>query len=56
MMVKEKKVISIDGREVPIDAQTICVHGDTPGAVDMVKALRLALDKEGIQLRPFGKV
>ena len=54
MMVKEKKVISIDGKEVPIDAQTICVHGDTPGAVDMVKALRQALDKEGIQLKPFG--
>jgi 5-oxoprolinase (ATP-hydrolysing) subunit A len=53
-MVKDHSVISIDGQEVPIQAQTICVHGDTPGAVDMVKAIRGALEREGIQLRPFG--
>lgn len=54
MMVKENKVISIDGKSVPIAAQTICVHGDTPGAVDMVKAIRASLDREGIALRAFG--
>jgi len=53
-MVKEGTVISITGREIRIAAQTICVHGDTPGAVDMVKAIRAALEKDGIQLRPFG--
>ncbi len=53
-MVKDHSVISITGKEVPIQAQTICVHGDTPGAVDMVKALRGALEKEGIRLNPFG--
>lgn len=53
-MVKDHSVISITGKEVPIQAQTICVHGDTPGAVDMVKALRGALEKEGIRLKPFG--
>lgn len=53
-MVKDHSVISITGKEVPIEAQTICVHGDTPGAVDMVKALRKALDKENIKLQAFG--
>jgi len=53
-MVKDHSVISITGKEVPIEAQTICVHGDTPGAVDMVKALRKALDKEDIKLQAFG--
>jgi len=53
-MVKDHSVISITGKEVPIQAQTICVHGDTPGAVDMVKALRGALEKENIVLRAFG--
>jgi len=53
-MVKDHSVISITGKEVPIEAQTICVHGDTPGAVDMVKALRRALDKEDIKLQAFG--
>lgn len=54
-MVKNHSVISITGKEVPIQAQTVCVHGDTPGAVDMVKALRGALEKENILLRAFGK-
>jgi 5-oxoprolinase (ATP-hydrolysing) subunit A len=54
MMVNEHKVISIDGKSVPLAARTICVHGDTPGAVDMVKAIRTALDREGIVLRAFG--
>lgn len=53
-MVKDESVISITGKEIPIHAQTICVHGDTPGAVEMVKGLREALDKENIVLRAFG--
>jgi len=53
-MVKDHSVISLDGKEVPIQAQTICVHGDTPGAVDMVKAIRAALLKENIKLKAFG--
>ena len=53
-MVKEHSVISITGKEVPIQAQTICVHGDTPGAVEMVQALRRALEKEEITVRAFG--
>lgn len=54
-MVKDGSVISLSGKEVPIEAQTICVHGDTPGAVEMVKALRLALEKENIGLKAFGR-
>lgn len=53
-MVTDKTVVSISGNIVPIQAQTICVHGDTPGAVDMVKAIRAALEKEKIALRAFG--
>ena len=53
-MVKEQSVISITGKEIPIQTQTVCVHGDTPGAVDMVKALKAALEKENIALRAFG--
>ena len=53
-MVKDRSVISITGKVVPIQTQTVCVHGDTPGAVDMVKAIRAALEKENIALRAFG--
>lgn len=53
-MVKDKQVTSIDGAVVPISAQTICVHGDTPGAVAMIKAIRTALEQSGIALKAFG--
>jgi len=53
-MVKDKTVVSISGNVVPIQAQTICVHGDTPGAVAMVKAIRQALDREQVTLQAFG--
>jgi UPF0271 protein len=54
-MVKHQKVISIDGVGVPIVAQTVCVHGDTPGAVQMVKSIRNRLELDGIGLEPFGR-
>jgi len=54
-MVKDKTVTSIDGSIVEISAQTICVHGDTPGAVAMIKAIRDILDQQGIQAKAFGK-
>jgi len=53
-MVKHQKITSIDGVEVPIVAQTICVHGDTPGAVEMIKLIRKRLDQDGIVFEPFG--
>ena len=53
-MVKDKKVTAIDGTVIPISAQTICVHGDTPGAVDMIKAIRTKLEQAGVTLKPFG--
>ncbi len=51
-MVREGKVDSVDGGTVSIKAQTICVHGDTPGAVDLAQALRDALLADGIALLP----
>ncbi len=53
-MVKDKQVTSIDGAVVPISAQTVCVHGDTPGAVAMIKAIRTALEEKGVTLKAFG--
>lgn len=54
-MVKNKTVTAIDGTVVPISAQTICVHGDTPGAVEMIKAIRAKLEQENIILKAFGR-
>ncbi|MFZ5648026.1 MAG: 5-oxoprolinase subunit PxpA [Bacillota bacterium] len=53
-MVKDGGVMSIDGKWVNIKAQTVCVHGDTPGAAGMVKAVRLALEENSIGVSSFG--
>ncbi len=53
-IIKTGKVNAIDGTEVALKPQTICVHGDTPGAVDMIKEIRTRLVQEGIELSPFG--
>ncbi len=50
-MLREGKVRSIDGTDVDVCAETICLHGDNPEAVDFARALRAALEKEGVELR-----
>lgn len=47
------RVQSIDGRSVRIHARSLCVHGDTPGAVRLARALRAALEQAGVELRAF---
>src|SRR5689334_2539400 len=50
-MLREGKVRSIDGVDVDVRAETICLHGDNPEAVDFARALRSQLEKEGVELR-----
>jgi 5-oxoprolinase (ATP-hydrolysing) subunit A len=50
-MVTEGKVKSVDGTDLDIQADTICVHGDGPKAVEFVSELRKALAQENIFLR-----
>jgi UPF0271 protein len=50
-MLREGKVRSVDGGDVDLRAETICVHGDTEGAVQFARALRARLEKEGVQIR-----
>jgi UPF0271 protein len=45
----------VDGTEIPLRGQTLCVHGDTPGAVDLVKSIREKLEAEGVQVEPMGQ-
>jgi UPF0271 protein len=52
-MVMSGVVEAVDGSSVPISARTVCVHGDTPGAVGIIRAIRARLSQDGIQVRPF---
>jgi UPF0271 protein len=56
MMAKEGKVVAIDGTVVDLEVQTLCVHGDNPSAVDLVKTIRGLLESEGIAVKPMGQV
>jgi UPF0271 protein len=44
------------GGTVNVDAQSICMHGDTPGAANLIKVLREKLDTKGIEVIPVGSL
>ena len=52
-MAVDRTVESIDGRVVPVDAESVCVHGDTPGAVAIASAVRGALTEAGVRVASF---
>jgi UPF0271 protein len=54
MMVLEGKVTASDGTLIPLQVETLCVHGDNPAALSLVKTLRAALEKEGVGVMPLG--
>src|SRR5688572_26990291 len=43
-LVQRRVITTIEGAEVPLDAESLCVHGDTINALELVRALRLALE------------
>lgn len=52
-MVADKQIVAVDGTIITVDADSICVHGDTPGAVAIAQSVRTSLDAAGITLAPF---
>jgi UPF0271 protein len=52
-MAREGKVRTVDGDTIEVEVQTICIHGDTPGAEKIVAAVRRALEQEGLVVRPL---
>src|SRR5207247_1731445 len=49
-MLREGKVRSVEGRDVEVRGETICVHGDTPGAVEVARELRTRLDSDVVKI------
>ena len=52
-MVKEKKVISVQGQEVPIKADTVCIHGDSNNSLAIVKEISSTLLQANINIQNF---
>jgi 5-oxoprolinase (ATP-hydrolysing) subunit A len=53
-LATEKTVVAITGEIVHVDADTLCLHGDTPDAVALATALKTALEAAGVVLAPLG--
>jgi len=54
-IVQRGTVIASDGSEVPINAQTLCIHADTPGAPQVAAAVARALRRAGVRLSPVNR-
>ena len=52
-MVSAGEVVAVDGTVVRLAPDSVCVHGDSPGAVEMARAVRGALESAGVTIRAF---
>lgn len=55
-MVTEGRATAINGDVIEVEADSLCLHGDTPGAVEMAKELKRGLEAEGVSIRPLGEL
>jgi 5-oxoprolinase (ATP-hydrolysing) subunit A len=49
-MVRDQRVIAVDGTPLPVAVETICIHGDTPGAATLAQRVRVALELAGVHV------
>lgn len=54
-MAVDGEVIAVDDTVVPVPVRSICLHGDTPGAVQLARAVRSGLETDAISVRPFSR-
>jgi len=50
-MARERRVVAVDGTAVAVNADTLCLHGDTPGAAALAAAVRERLRRDGVEVR-----
>jgi UPF0271 protein len=53
--VTEGKVTAESGADVDVGSDSVCVHGDTPGAVRLAEAITRKLRENDIEIRPLGR-
>jgi 5-oxoprolinase (ATP-hydrolysing) subunit A len=53
-MARDRQVVAVDGSIVPLEADTICVHGDTPGSDTLAARIRAGLEAAGIAVKAIG--
>jgi UPF0271 protein len=53
-MARDRVITAIDGSRLVLEIETICVHGDTPGAASLASRIRQALTQAGVVIQPVG--
>ena len=56
MIIDKGIVKTIDGSEVDVRAHTLCIHGDTPNAVEFVRTINYRLRELGVEIKPLGEI
>jgi UPF0271 protein len=54
MLAVERKIRAVDGSYVSLDVETICIHGDTPGAALLAERVRASLEAAGVSVQALG--
>ncbi len=52
-MVEARAIVSVSGKKLALGIDTVCIHGDSPGAVAMAQAVRRTLLGAGVKIAPF---
>lgn len=55
-MIKEKQVKTFDGKDASIEAETVCIHGDTPNAPILAKTIVEALENSSVDVVPIKQI
>ena len=55
-MVVRGVATAVTGEEIKVEADSICIHGDTPGAVEMAMSVRQRLEAAGVEIVPLGRI
>lgn len=53
--VQDRAITTVSGKQIPVEIDTICVHGDEPSAVAMARTVRAKLEANGITVAPFSR-
>lgn len=56
MMVAERRIIAEDGTFLPLEVDTLCLHGDNPAAVKLARRIRHTLEHHGVQVKPMAEM
>ena len=52
-IARDGLVVAYSGQEIPVQAETLCIHGDTPTALTIAGAIRQALVEAGVEVAPL---